>query len=41
MPIIKIPTVFNIDLEFEAADLGRRGVAYLMRPADKGAHIFG
>ncbi|WP_341842347.1 RDD family protein [Chitinophaga caseinilytica] len=30
MPNIKIPTVFNIDLEFEAADLGRRLVAYLL-----------
>lgn len=30
MPIIKIPTAFNIDLEFEAADLGRRTVAYLI-----------
>lgn len=30
MPIIKIPTAFNIDLEFEGADLGRRLVAYLI-----------
>ena len=30
MPIIKIPTVFNIDLEFERADLGRRTLAYLI-----------
>ncbi|WP_343700675.1 RDD family protein [Chitinophaga sp.] len=30
MPIIKIPTVFNIDLEFERADLGRRAVAYFI-----------
>ncbi len=30
MPNIKIPTVFNIDLEFEAADMGRRLVAYLL-----------
>lgn len=30
MPIIKIPTVFNIDLEFERADLGRRAIAYLI-----------
>src|SRR5687767_10114590 len=30
MPIIKIPTAFNIDLEFEGADLGRRLVAYFI-----------
>lgn len=30
MPIIKIPTVFNIDLEFERADLGRRAMAYFI-----------
>ncbi|UYQ92616.1 RDD family protein [Chitinophaga horti] len=28
MTSIKIPTVFNIDLEFEAADMGRRLLAY-------------
>lgn len=30
MPLIKIATVFNIELEFEAADLPRRMVAYLV-----------
>ncbi|MGX5817958.1 RDD family protein [Chitinophaga lutea] len=30
MPVIKIPTAFNIDLEFEGADLGRRLVAYII-----------
>lgn len=39
MPIIKIPTVFNIDLEFEAADLGRRGVAYLIDLLIRGAYL--
>ncbi|RPD37951.1 RDD family protein [Chitinophaga barathri] len=39
MPIIKIPTVFNIDLEFEAADLGRRGVAYLVDLLIRGAYL--
>ncbi|WP_346316836.1 RDD family protein [Chitinophaga sp. YIM B06452] len=40
MPIIKIPTVFNIDLEFEAADLGRRGVAYLVDLLIRGAYLW-
>ncbi|MBO9153086.1 RDD family protein [Chitinophaga sp. GCM10012297] len=39
MPIIKIPTVFNIDLEFEAADLGRRAVAYLIDLLIRGAYL--
>ncbi|WP_298711902.1 RDD family protein [Chitinophaga sp.] len=39
MPNIKIPTVFNIDLEFEAADLGRRLVAYLLDLLIRGAYI--
>jgi len=30
MPLIKIATVFNIELEFEAADLPRRILAYLI-----------
>lgn len=30
MPLIKISTVFNIELEFEAADLPRRLIAYLV-----------
>ncbi|MCK7558356.1 RDD family protein [Chitinophaga sedimenti] len=30
MTSIKIPTVFNIDLEFEAADMGRRLLAYII-----------
>lgn len=39
MPNIKIPTVFNIDLEFEAADLGRRLVAYLLDLLIRGAFV--
>lgn len=39
MPNIKIPTVFNIDLEFEAADLGRRLVAYLIDLLIRGVYI--
>ena len=30
MAAVKIPTAFNIDLEFETADLGRRFVAWLL-----------
>lgn len=30
MPYIKIPTAFNIDLEFEAADLGKRLLAWVI-----------
>ncbi len=39
MPNIKIPTVFNIDLEFEAADMGRRLVAYLLDLLIRGAYV--
>ncbi len=39
MPTIKIPTAFNIDLEFEAGDLGRRLVAYIIDLFIRAAYI--
>lgn len=39
MAAIKIPTAFNIDLEFEAADLGQRFVAWLIDLAIRIAYM--
>ncbi|SHM07313.1 Uncharacterized membrane protein YckC, RDD family [Chitinophaga jiangningensis] len=39
MTAIKIPTSFNIDLEFEAADLGQRFLAWLIDQVVRGVYI--
>ncbi|MBV7533608.1 RDD family protein [Chitinophaga sp. sic0106] len=39
MTAIKIPTSFNIDLEFEAADLGQRFLAWLIDWVVRGVYI--
>lgn len=40
MAYIKIPTAFNIDLEFEAADTGKRLLAYVIDSAIRAVFIF-
>jgi uncharacterized RDD family membrane protein YckC len=39
MAAIKIPTAFNIDLEFEASDIGRRFIAWLIDLAVRIAYL--
>jgi len=39
MAAIKIPTAFNIDLEFEASDIGQRFVAWLIDLAIRAAYL--